>query len=196
MVRVPVRGGPLRGSTRNATVPLLSPSRPDRITIHGTSDLAVQGHPPPVVVTRSVRSPPAGSTVSTVEDRRNPHGLPSCEICRRCSATLIPVSRTDGRLFGATLNCKVPSPCPLDGAVSVSHDDSLCADHVHSRFVTTCIVPVPPSDVNDSFSARVCTSHRTWEGAVTVSAVEPQEDTTGRRTSSKRGMDPWTASVL
>src|SRR4051794_1498748 len=85
------------------------------------------------------------------------------------------LARGAGSAFDATVNETEPSPWPLAGDPSDTHGASLFADHEHSRVVSTRIVPVPPSGLNDTCSEAACTWHFGCDGPVTlVSEVEPQ----------------------
>src|SRR3954464_13945086 len=156
-----------------APVPLCSPA--GAIEIHAASVDDVQRHCALPVVTWIVRAPPVASTDSLVEESRNSQRRPSCESCRRWSSTATALARATGSAFAATVNCTEPSPCPLAGEASDTHAASLFADHVHSRVVSTRIVPVPPSGLNETCSDVACTWHFGSDGRVMfVSEVEPQ----------------------
>ena len=170
-----MRSGPARGSTLKVRAPLPLCSPADPIEIHEASVEDVHRHCALPVVTWIVRSPPVASTDSLVEERRNSHGRAACDSCRRWSSIATALARGTGSAFAATVNWTEPSPCPLVGDASDTQAASLFADHVHSRVVSTRIVPVPPSGLNETCSEAACTWHFGCDGPVMfVSDVEPQ----------------------
>jgi hypothetical protein len=80
----------------------------------------------------------------------------------------MPPARDPGSLFAATLKLTDPSPWPAAVVVRATQDASLRADQLHSRFVVTRAVPVPPSGENVTLSPWTWTAHLVCDGAVVV----------------------------
>jgi hypothetical protein len=81
--------------------------------------------------------------------------------------------RGAGSGFSETVKPTAPSPCPLAPEVIAIHGAALDADHVHSRFVLTLIVPTAPVAGADGRELLAETWHFDPVGEVTETDVEP-----------------------
>jgi hypothetical protein len=138
------------------------------MVLQDTSLLADHWHCALLDSTCTVRCSPAGVTVSRVDERRKPHGLPACEICSSWPFTLTLLVRDGGSAFAATENRTDPSPCPLGSGCSASHGASDWTTHAQSRVTLIWITPPPPLAGNDIVSVCIWTLQRACVGATNV----------------------------
>lgn len=75
------------------------------------------------------------------------HGAASCITRTWSSLTTMSPSRTEGALFAAARNARLPLPCPDVGEISEIHAGWLDTVHAHSGCAVNAIVPDPPSAV-------------------------------------------------
>src|SRR4051812_15790509 len=175
MTTVPLRGGPLTGSTRNVTVPFPVPSPPETMAIHETFADAVQPHDAALARTEMATVPPAPSIDSRFDDTVNVHGCASWEISTRRSLTVMPALRRDAAAFAPTVNQIAPGLCPVAAVEIVTHEASLWTDHSHSRLAETVTVPAPPAAANTDRSTWAWTEHFTPVGEVIVVSDDDDE---------------------
>lgn len=136
-VAVPLRAGPVFGSTWNCTAPLPVPLPPLCTRSHGALAAAVHAHASAIATLTAGALPADGTTiVSGLTVASQPA---SCTIVKVWPATaMVPVR--PGPLFAATANCTVPFPDPFAPDVMLIHD--ALGDAVHAQ-------PAPPVTAKD-----------------------------------------------
>jgi hypothetical protein len=128
--------------------------------IHGTPELAVQGHEACVVIV-VVSTGTVMQTLNSIgaTEYWQPPISPACVISIVCAATTMPLRRSGISVFLDTANETVPFPLPCPPAVTVSHGTLVEADHAHDGAALTTTVPVPASFENDVGFAETTYSH-------------------------------------
>jgi hypothetical protein len=154
------------------TVPDPVPDAPEPIDTHDVLACAVHVQPASVV-TLILTLPPAAVNVCWEGDRSNPHVAAFCSICVRMPLTSTPPCLVLAFGLAATFIVSCPPPCPDAGDSPVIQFASEDALQVHSGWVSTATVAVPPAESTDDAGAVSVTPHLAGDGPVDVTTVEP-----------------------
>jgi hypothetical protein len=185
MLTTPVRASDAFAPIVSATVPLALPLWPDETAIHGTAVVAVQLHPA-IVVTPTLRRPPAAPIESPDRLKSNRQGAPAWLIETEAPPATMDPDRGVGTAFAATVNGTAASPCPLRSPPKVTHDASAATDQVQSRAVEIAIEPVPPAAPNEEGVLVAATWHLLDVGAT----VEVEDDVQDASVSAQAATTP------
>ena len=152
------------GATVSPTVPAAVPFCPDDTAIHGAVVAALQEQPA-IVVTSTLRCPPAAPIESRVRLSSNTQDAPAWVSGTLSAPTTIAPDRAAGTGFGATVYATTACPCPLWSPVIATHEASVAIDQVQSRAVEIVTEPGPPPDPNAAGVLAASTWHLSDEGA-------------------------------
>jgi hypothetical protein len=153
IVNVVVRVAPLFAATWKATVPLPLPLPPAVIEAHGVELEAVHEQPAGAA-TPTLPAPPGPPNVCSRGEMEKRHGEAACSISSRASLTVTAPFRERPSGLAAIFTLTLPLPCPVDEESTVSHAGEAVALQVHSCWVATVTLPVPPFEATTDIAVE------------------------------------------
>jgi hypothetical protein len=174
MVMVPVREGPLVAITSKGTSAEPFPFGSVRTTIQLESDSVLHVQRSLEARTPILPDPPSPGNEADVASSAIEHSPAACVRSARCPFTTTAPRRTTGSGLRTVASSTVPLPCPLAPDLMLSHDDSVDADHAHSRAADTATVAEPASAGTSPPPSSATPQRVNDDGEVTVVVEDPQ----------------------